>query len=218
MDDDICIFREKALQLNIRLNDTQIAQFDRYKDELLQWNTRTNLISENSSRDIFTRHFLDSLSALQFISRPGAKMIDIGSGAGFPGMPLKIAMPSLDLFLLEANRKKVSFLKNMIRLLQLDGAQVLHDRVEHVIRNDDYKEKFDVMISRATFKLSDFIELGNYFLIAGGVFIAWKGPKADEEINHYRTVKNQGKIPQLIQHDIEADFWDAPHKIIIGKK
>ena len=218
MDEEILLLCKKARQLNIELSDLQLAQFNLYKNELLQWNAKTNLISENSSREIITRHFLDSLTARQFISKPNAKMIDIGSGAGFPGIPLKIVLPDLDLYLLEANRKKVSFLKNIIRLLNLSCTHVVHDRVENIVKDDSLKEKFDVLISRATFPLSELIKLGKFFLVPEGEIIALKGPNVDKEIKQCSLVKNQRKISQLIQYDIEADFLDAPRKIIIGKK
>ena len=164
MDQEILSLSKNARQLGIELNEQQLAQFDIYKNELLQWNAKTNLISENSSQEIITRHFLDSLTALQFIQKPNARIIDVGCGAGFPGLPLKIALPTLELYLLETNRKKVSFLKHIIRLLNLSTAVVLHDRVENIIKTDTWKEKFDILISRAAFKLSELLPQGEYFL------------------------------------------------------
>lgn len=218
MDKDTQWFCQNARQLHIDLSDTQLAQFDLYKNELLAWNAKTNLISENSSRKIMARHFLDSLTARQFIVKPDATIIDIGSGAGFPGLPLKIVMPEAKIYLLESNRKKVSFLKHVIRLLKLSGAEVVHDRVENIIQSDTFNEKFDILISRATFKLSELIRLGHFFLVPEGQLIALKGPKVDEEIKPCASVTNRHKISQLIQYDIQADFLDASRKIIIGKK
>ena len=206
-----------AKSLDIDLNHRQLSQFAIYKNELLDWNARTNLISENSAQEIMTRHFLDSLTALQFITIPRAQIIDIGSGAGFPGLPLKIARPDLKIYLLEANRKKVSFLKHMIRLLQLDETQVLHHRVENILKTDLWKEKFDILISRATFKMDELMTLGDFFLAPAGQLIAWKGPSVEEELKQCMKSPHQHKISQLIQHDIKADFLAAPLKIIIGK-
>ncbi|MCE5211344.1 MAG: 16S rRNA (guanine(527)-N(7))-methyltransferase RsmG [Deltaproteobacteria bacterium] len=204
--------------MNIELSDQQLAQFDTYQNELLQWNAKTNLISENSSQEIITRHFLDSLTALQFIQKPDALVIDIGCGAGFPGIPLKIARPSLEIYLLEANRKKVSFLKHITRLLNLSPVSILHDRVENIIKNDSLKEKFDILISRATFKLDELLLLGDFFLKPKGEMIALKGPHVGQEIKRCLEAGNRYKISQLIQHDIKAEFLAAPRKIIIGKK
>ncbi len=208
----------KARRMNIELSNTQLTQFDIYKNDLLEWNAKTNLISENSSHEIITRHFLDSLTALRYIPKPSARMLDVGCGAGFPGIPLKIAQPRLELCLLEANRKKVSFLKHVVRILNLASVTIVHDRIEHVIRKNLTAEKFDVVISRATFKLFELCSLGKYFLVPEGEIIALKGPHVDEEIKSCFNAKNQYKISQLIQHDIEADFLEAPRKIIIIKK
>lgn len=218
MDKELLALRNHAWSMGIALDDQQMGLFNVYKNEILQWNTKTNLISENSSRDIIKRHFLDSLTALRFISQPGCKMMDVGCGAGFPGIPLKIAQPDLNLFLLEANRKKVSFVKNIIRLLNLSHATVLHERVENIITTVAWKESVDVLISRATFTLSELYSLGEFFLAPGGEVIAFKGPEVDKEIKDFFSGKNRDQFSQLIQHDIKADFSEATRKIIIIKK
>ena len=218
MDQEILFLNKNAQQLGLMLNEQQLVQFDIYRNELLQWNTKTNLISENSSQEIISRHFLDSLTACQFIDTQNARMIDVGCGAGFPGIPLKIALPSLELCLLEANRKKVSFLKHIIRLLNITPVHVLHDRVENIMKDVAWKEKFDILISRATFKLPELLPLGEFFLVPEGKIIALKGPDVEEEIKQCSLAENRHKIPQLIQHDIKATFLEAPRKIIIGKK
>lgn len=218
MNQEMILLDKNARHLGIELSEQQLSQFNVYKNELLNWNAKTNLISENSSGEIITRHFLDSLTAVQFIPEPTARIIDIGCGAGFPGIPLKIAQPSLDIYLLEANRKKVSFLKHIIRLLNLSDATVLHDRAENIMKTDAWKKKFDILISRATFKLDELLPLGDFFLAPDGQLIALKGPKVDEEIKQCIPLKNIYKISQLIQHDIDAVFFETKHKIIIGKK
>lgn len=218
MNQEMKLLSKNARLLGIELNEMQLSQFDVYKKELLNWNAKTNLISENSSGEIITRHFLDSLTAVKFIPKPTARMIDIGSGAGFPGIPLKIAQPALDIYLLEASRKKVSFLKHIIRQLNFSAAIVLHDRVENIMKTDALKEKFDILISRATFKLDELLPLGDFFLAPDGQLIALKGPNVDEEIKQCLPIKNKYKISQLIQHDMNAVFLETQRKIIIGKK
>ena len=218
MNKDIVFLDQQSRRLNIALHPQQLEQFDVYQSELLQWNARMNLISEKSSREIITRHFLDSLTALRFITRPDAKIIDVGCGAGFPGLPLKIAQPGLDVFLLEANRKKVSFLKHLIRLLNLSAVHVIHDRAEHLLNANAHKQKFDFLISRAAFKLQTLLVLGEFFLTPQGQLIALKGPSIEREIIQHDRTDNERKIFQLIQYDIDSDFDTVPRKIIIGKR
>lgn len=218
MDHDIAFLKNQARQLNIALSNGQLQQFDVYQNELLDWNAKINLISEQSAHDIIARHFLDSLTALRYITPPDAKIIDVGSGAGFPGLPLKIAHPSLNLYLLEANRKKVSFLKHVVRLLNLSAVDIIHDRVENIIRENVYREQFDVLISRASFKLPQLCSFCRYFITPAGRLIALKGPGVDAELQKCFEDRNQSGFYQLIQRSIEAPFLDSPRKIIIGKR
>ena len=218
MDQELLSLLHNAKYLGSKLSEQQLAQFEIYKNELLLWNARTNLISESSAREIIPRHFLDSLTAMQFIENPASRIIDVGCGAGFPGIPLKIAMPTLRLYLLETNRKKVSFLKHLLRLLNFSDVVVLHDRTENIIKTDTWKEKFDVLISRAAFKLSELLPQGDYFLTCGGKLIALKGPNVDEELELCFSKSDSHKITQFIQHDIIIPFLEGQRKIIIGEK
>ena len=119
---------------------------------------------------------------------------------------------------MEANRKKVSFIKHIIRLLNITPVHFIHDRVENIMKTVSWKGKFDILISRATFKLPDILLQGEFFLVPGGTIIALKGPGVEKEIKRCSEAKNRPKISQLIQYDIKTDFLEAPRKIIIGKK
>jgi len=218
MNQDMLLLQQGARLLGIELGDEQFALFDLYQNELLKWNATTNLISEKTAGEIVTRHFLDSLSAAKFITNPNARLVDIGCGAGFPGIPLKIAMPSIQLYLLETNRKKVSFLKHIIRTLNLDQTQTLHGRTENIVQAETWKEKFDIVISRAAFKLPDLLPLGQYFLAPGGLLITLKGPDVSSELDTALAGGNQSKIYQLYQHDINLPLLGPPRKIIIFRK
>ena len=209
---------QNARHLGIELNEQQLAQFDVYKNELLQWNAKINLISEKSSQEIVNRHFLDSLTALQFIDKQDARVLDIGSGAGFPGLPLKIACPTLQIYLLESNRKKVSFLKHIIRLLSLPETFVLHERAENVIKDIKWKDFFDVVVSRAAFKLSELLSFGSFFLAPQGKLIALKGPDVDAEFLSCVKSAAAHHFNELFQHNINSGLLGLPRKIIIGKK
>ena len=119
---------EAANVLGIALGDRETSLFAAYYGELLAWNNKINLISAKSERDIIIKHFIDSLTLLPYIKDETCRVLDIGSGAGFPGIPLKIAVSSLKVFLLESSRKKTSFLKHVIRSLDLTDAVVIHNR------------------------------------------------------------------------------------------
>lgn len=229
--------QQNAGLLGIELNNQQLALFDLYQSELLKWNAKINLISEKTTGEIVTRHFLDSLTAAKYISpfmesphsRHSAspppeggsvriRMVDVGCGAGFPGIPLKIALPSIQLYLLETNRKKVSFLKHMIRLLNLEDTFTLHDRTENIIRTDTWKEKFDIVISRASLKLPDLLPLGTYFLAPDGLLITLKGQSVANEISTSLATGNHDKLYHIFQYDIIMPLLGPPRKIIIAEK
>jgi 16S rRNA (guanine527-N7)-methyltransferase len=218
MNQDMLLLQQGARLLDIELGDEQLALFDLYQNELLKWNATTNLISEKTADEIVTRHFLDSLSAAKFITNPNARLVDIGCGAGFPGIPLKIAMPSIQLYLLETNRKKVSFLKHIIRTLNLDQTQTLHGRTENIVQAETWKEKFDIVISRAAFKLPDLLTLGQYFLTPDGLLITLKGPDVSSELDTALAGGNPSKIYKLYQYDINLPLLGPPRKIIIFRK
>ena len=208
---------QSAYKLGIELSAGQLDQFSAYQQELLRWNAKTNLISEKSAQEIVSRHFLDSLTAFNFIAKPDARIVDIGCGAGFPGIPLKIASPDLKLYLVETNRKKVSFLKNVIRALHLPDAFVLHDRVENLLV-DQWKDFFDVLISRAAFKLPDMLPWGAFFLATGGQLVALKGRDLDREFSQGAAAAARHGFSKLFQYDVNQEASDITRKIIIGQK
>jgi len=218
MNPDMLYLQQSARHLGVELDEKQLALFDVYQKELLKWNEKTNLISEKTTGDIVNRHFLDSLTAAGFITTPNARIVDIGSGAGFPGIPLKIFLPSIQLHLLESNRKKVSFLKQVTRLLKLENTFIIHDRTENITRTDAWREKFEIVISRAAFKLSDLLPLGQYFLVPEGLLITLKGPDVSVELKAALKGEITSKIYQINQYDINKSFLGPPRKIIIARK
>jgi 16S rRNA (guanine527-N7)-methyltransferase len=218
MDKEIQMLQQNARELGISLNALQLNQFDIYQKKLLMWNSKINLISEKSAHEIISRHFLDSLTALQFIGRQEARIIDIGCGAGFPGLPLKIAAPDLQLYLLESNRKKVSFLKDIVRLLNLSDTLILHDRVENLIKESKWNNYFDIVISRAAFKLPELLPQGAYFLAPQGKLIALKGRDVAAEFSLSEQEVAVANFSQCNQYDVNYSFQDSPRKIIVWKK
>ena len=183
MNQDMLLLQQGARLLGIELGDEQFALFDLYQNELLKWNAKTNLISEKTAGEIVTRHFLDSLSAAEFITNPNARLVDIGCGAGFPGIPLKIAMPSLQLYLLETNRKKVSFLKHIIRTLNLPEQLLFMTGRKTLFRQITGRKNLILLSPAPLLNCPNLLPLGQYFLAPDGLLIALKGPDVDAEFD-----------------------------------
>jgi 16S rRNA (guanine527-N7)-methyltransferase len=172
-----------AAAVGVPLGDEPLRLFARYHQELLLWNRRINLVSEPSAREVALRHFVDSLTPLPWIARSGGhRLIDLGCGGGFPGIPLRIARPDLQLTLVEASRKKASFLSQVVRVLSLDGVTLLQERVETLSTRATFAGRYDTVISRAAFKLPDLIRKAALFLSPGGRLIALKGPSPEAEM------------------------------------
>lgn len=186
--------QEAAADFQVSLSAHQLNRFLVYYRELKFWNSRVNLIaSAESARDIFVKHFLDSLTLIPFLPVTDGKLIDIGTGGGFPGIPLKIALENLNVTLVEASRKKVSFLKSLRRLLRLTDVQILQERVECLIGDESFRNRFDIVVSRAALKLPDYLRFGQELVSSRGVIIAMKGANYRAELKDVRGyLENHG--------------------------
>jgi len=218
MSEEMQLLKEGAGHLGVSLDDRRLALFDMYRKELLKWNATTNLISEKSAGEIICRHFLDSLAAAKFIPDGEKCIVDAGSGAGFPGIPLKIALPHIRVYLLEANRKKISFLKHVIRLLGLDKTWTLHDRMENIVREETWRGKFDIVTSRAAFKLPDLLPLADHFLGPAGLLITLKAGDVAAELAATMNIPDVSVKYHINQYDIDLPFSGPPRKIIVFQK
>lgn len=177
------MFRQILAASNLILTDKMIDQFEEYAALLIDWNKKMNLTAITEPRQIAIKHFLDSLSLFSVYDVPqAATVIDVGTGAGFPGVPLKIARPDIELTLLDSLQKRLAFLEVLTDQLELKVALV-HCRAEDGARKDFFREKFDVAVSRAVAPLNVLLEYCLPFVKVGGVFVALKGSRAQEEIN-----------------------------------
>ena len=170
-----------ARKLGIDFGDREGDLFFIYLKELIEWNRKINLTAIRDARGIITRHFLDSLAVHSFLGS-ARSLLDIGSGAGFPGIPLKIVRPSLDVVLLDGVGKKVAFMRNVVRSLGLKGIKAVHGRVEDPSVIAEYRGVFDVVVSRAFARLSDFLTVAAPYTKEGGLIIAVKGPRGGDEM------------------------------------
>jgi 16S rRNA (guanine527-N7)-methyltransferase len=209
---------EGATAIGISLGQTALEQFAAYYRELLLWNRRINLVSEKSSREIVIRHFLDSLTAVPSITCRDGLLIDLGSGAGFPGIPLRIALPELQLMLVESSRKKTSFLAHIVRTLPLDGVTVVRERIEALVGEKALAGSFDTVLSRAAFKLPQLIRMASFFLKERGILIAMKGGDPGEEMAEAETILSAVGMALASCRDVRLPENDLSRKIVTYRR
>jgi len=212
-----------AGKLGIEFNARQVKQFELYYQELIEWNKKINLTAITDYSSVQVKHFLDSLTITlvlpeEKVERPDFNIIDIGTGAGFPGVPLKILFPQPRLVLIEPTTKKTAFLHHIIHRLELENVEVLNTRAEEAAHLPLYREQFALVLSRAVALLPTLVELTLPFCQIGGRFIAQKKGQIDQEVN--RTGKAiavlGGKLDQIKRIELD-EFDDARYLIIIDK-
>jgi len=164
------------------------------------------------------RHFVDSLTPLPWIERPDGLLIDLGSGGGFPGIPLRIALSGLKLTLVESSRKKTSFLAHIVRTLCLDDVSIIRERVNALIGEPVCAGAFDTVLSRASFKLPELLRMASFFLKPEGLLIALKGPDPQEEMDEAKTVLSATGMILTACRDIRLPGTDLSRKIIIYRR
>lgn len=190
------LLKTEAEKFNIDLTDYQMEQFETYFNELVLWNKRLNLTTITGYRDVQINHFLDSLTLIPHLSDIRLNsIVDIGSGAGFPGIPLKIALPHIDIALIESKHKKAEFLMNIRTKLGLDRLLVLQGRAEHFGKQLEYRERYDIAVSRAVGSLSLILEYMLPLCSIEGLCICYRTiPKADEIENSKNAADLLGAV------------------------
>ena len=213
------IIKKSAENLNLSFSKDQYEQFMRYKDLLKEWNEKMNLTAITEDEEIISKHFIDSIQAFQFDELKDAMtLIDVGTGAGFPGLPIKIMKPELKVTLLDSTNKKLGFLKVVSQELKLNNVEFIHSRAEDGSRKIGYRDSYDIAISRAVANLSLLTELCLPYVKIGGHFIALKGPAVDQEIDDakYAVQVLGGKIVKTMELDIEGT--DLKHNLVVIRK
>lgn len=203
------------------LSEEKYNKFQKYMNLLIERNKNINLTAITDKDEIVLKHFVDSLTISKYIV-DNSKIIDVGTGAGFPGIPLKIYNESLDITLLDSLNKRINFLNDVIEMLNLNKIRAVHSRAEDAAKNPDYRERFDIATSRAVANLSTLVEYLLPFVRVNGICICMKGPNVDEELIRAKKAIEVlgGRIEQVDNLKLAADDAenDLERNIIIIRK
>lgn len=212
------LLKTSAEKMGIELSQNQLEKFDLYKKLLLEWNEKMNLTAITDDEGIAIKHFADSISVLPLIENKNASLIDVGTGAGFPGIPLKIANDGFKVTLLDSLNKRITFLEEVKKELGIINLECIHSRAEDGGRNADLREKFDYCVSRAVARLSVLSEYCMPFVAVGGYFISLKGPDAAEELTEAQKAISVlgGKVEKVVEITIPES--DLKHCAVVIKK
>jgi 16S rRNA (guanine527-N7)-methyltransferase len=215
---DIDLLAAGARAFDLDLSPAQLDQFARYAALLIEWNQRFNLTAIVDPREIVIKHFLDSLSALRSIPPGPIKLIDVGAGAGLPGLPLKLVRPNVSLTLLEATRKKCDFLKAVIDDLQLTDVQVINARAEDAGRAAEHREVYDVAIARAVGEMPVLLEYLLPLVRIGGRAIAQKSREVLNEVQHAELALSTlgGRLDDIVAVKV-PELNEARYLVVIEK-
>ena len=201
----------------MNLTEEQEQKFYKYMQLLKEWNEKINLTTITEEQDILLKHFIDSLTILKYLN-DNDNIIDVGTGAGFPGIPVKIVNEILNVTLMDSLNKRILFLNDVIEKLKLEGIKTVHARAEELGRNREYREKYDVVTSRAVANLSTLLEYMMPFAKVGGTCICMKGPNIEEELeNADLAIKELGGKLEKIEN-FKLPESDIERNIIIIKK
>ena len=213
----------EANRLNIAITAEQAHQFELYYHELIEWNRKFNLTAVTDYEQVQVRHFLDSLTVAlvltrEELARPDFNILDVGSGAGFPGMPLKILLATPHIVLLDSRGKRITFLQHLTGKLGLGGVEVVQGRAEEIARQPAYREQFSVVVSRAVAALPTLVELALPFCQVGGKFIAQKKGDIEGEVNDAtRAIEILGGKLQQVKEVRLSEHDDLRYLVVVTK-
>lgn len=204
---------------NIDVNDTMLEKFEKYREILVEYNKNMNLTGITEQREVYIKHFLDSVAIFKdgYIM-DGLSVIDVGTGAGFPGIPYKICNPTIKLTLLDSLNKRINFLKEVCTNIDFDDVEFVHGRAEDFGQNEDFREKFDIATARAVANLPVLLELCIPFVKVGGFFICLKGPNAENEVEEAKNAMDVLDVKLVENIEVSLPDEELKHRILVFKK
>ena len=211
------LLTEGARSFGLEISGEPLAHFSLYLEELARWSKITNLVSQADPETIIRKHILDSLAVSPLIPAE-ARLLDLGSGAGFPGLVLAMVEPARTVVLIEARRKRVNFLKDVVRKTQVKNVRVYEGRAEALSADHSLRNSFAVAISRATWSLKEFLSLAHPFVAPGGTLIAMKGPQGDQELRDFSGFPQTLGISLRNVHEYTLPFGGEPRKAMVFAK
>ena len=213
------ILRQGINGFGIEANDQMIDDLKTYREILVDWNQKMNLTGIEEEKEVFIKHFLDSISAVSngYI-KDGISLIDVGTGAGFPGLPLKICLRNIKLTLLDSLNKRINFLQEVSNTINLEDIEFIHGRAEDFGKDSKYREQFDVATARAVAGLPILMEFCVPFVKVGGYFVCLKGPNANLELEESQRAMEVLGLEFIEKIDIELPSEELKHNILVLKK
>lgn len=217
--ENIELLKNGLTDFSIQVDDKVLDMFEKYRQVLIEYNKHMNLTGITDQRQVYIKHFLDSVAIFKngYIG-DGVSIIDVGTGAGFPGLPIKICNPSINLTLLDSLNKRINFLKTVGENLGLDGIDYVHGRAEDMAQKPDYREKYDIATARAVASLPILLELCIPYVKLGGFFICLKGPSVDIELNDAKKAMDILGVKLVERIDVSLPDQELKHNILVFKK
>lgn len=213
------ILRQGIKDFGIDVNNQMISDLKTYRELLVEWNQKMNLTGIEEEKEVFIKHFLDSISAVsKGYIKDGISLIDVGTGAGFPGLPLKICLKNIKLTLLDSLNKRINFLQEVSNSVKLEDIEFIHGRAEDFGKNPEYREQYDVATARAVAGLPILMEFCVPFVKLGGYFVCLKGPNANLELEESKAAMDILGLEFVEKIDIELPNEELKHNILVFKK